>query len=69
MNSTVKRLCEIFREEGLRLTIEANKTVVDYLDASLDLAKDEYRPYIKPNDNPLYVRVQLCYPPVPAGPH
>ena len=37
MNSTVKRLCEIFREEGLRLTIEANKTVVDYLDVTLDL--------------------------------
>ena len=57
-----KRLCEIFREEGLRLTIEANKTVVDYLDVTLDLAKDEYRPYIKPNDKPLYVHRQSNHP-------
>ena len=29
---------------------------------TLDLAKDEYRPYIKPNDKPLYVHRQSNHP-------
>ena len=48
-------MCDIFKKNGLRITVEVNLTVVDYLDVTLDLARNEYRPYIKPNDKPQYV--------------
>ena len=50
-----KKMCEIFKKNELRITVEVNLSVVDYLDVTLDLTRDEYRPYIKPNDKPQYV--------------
>ena len=32
-----KELCKIFRENDLKITIEANKTIVNFLDVTLDL--------------------------------
>ena len=54
-DNIAKKMCDIFKKNGLRITVEVNLTVVDYLDVTLDLARNEYRPYIKPNDKPQYV--------------
>ena len=35
----------------------------DFLDVNLDLAKDEYRPYRKPNDLPVYINAKSNHPP------
>ena len=49
-----KEICTIFSKNSSSVTIEANKTTVDYLDNTLDLRDGSYRPYMKPNNNPLY---------------
>ena len=45
----------IFREEGLAITITVNLTSVDYLDVTMDLGLETYKPYRKLGDRPLYV--------------
>ena len=44
-----KEICKVFAENGLRVTIEANKKVVDFLDVTLDLNTGKYKPYSKPS--------------------
>ena len=52
----------MFREIDLKITIEANKSVVDFLDVTLDLNSDTYEPYCKPNNTILYVHAQSNHP-------
>ena len=60
-----KELCEKFRQLGLQITADANKTVVDFFrDVTFDLKKKEYRPYTKPGNSHLYVHVNSNHPPV-----
>jgi hypothetical protein len=45
---------------------------VNFLDVTLDLAKNEYKPFWKPGDKPVYVHSQSNHPPqvlqnIPAG--
>ena len=63
VKNSKKRLCNIFREMGLKITVEANKKVVNFLDVTLDLSKDSYSPYIKPNNPLLYVKKDSNHPP------
>ena len=57
-----KKMCEIFKKNGLKIEIEANLTVVDYLDVTLNLLENTHKPYMKPNDVPLYVHSQSNHP-------
>ena len=59
----VEEITRIFSENNLKITIEVNKKVVDFLDVTLDLELGVYRPYTKPNHNPLYVHKQSNHPP------
>ena len=45
---TEKKLCKIFRENELRITAEANKTVVNFFYITLNLRTGAYKPYKKP---------------------
>ena len=63
VENSKKRLCNIFREMGLKITVEANKKVVNFLDVTLDLSRDIYSPYIKPNNPLLYVKKDSNHPP------
>ena len=58
-----KKICAIFRQNNLEVTIEANKKIVDFLDITMNLESDTFKPYIKPNDVPLYVHKQSNHPP------
>ena len=44
-------IVEIFKRNSLQITIEANKKVVDFLDITLDLRTEIYKPYKKSNSN------------------
>ena len=59
-----KELCQIFRNLGLKLTVEANKKVVNFLDITLDLQRDLYSPYMKPNNTLQYVNNKSNHPPL-----
>ena len=58
-----KDLCSIFSEYGLKITIEANKKIVNFLDVTLNLSNGTYMPYTKPNNIPLYVHKKSNHPP------
>jgi hypothetical protein len=58
-----KAVCKLFKEHNLKITIEANKKIVDFLDVTLDLNTNQHKPYKKPNDVPLYVNAKSNHPP------
>ena len=58
-----KKLCKIFANFGLKLTIDVNRKVVDFLDVTLDLIQETYQPYIKPNNKSTYVHKNSNHPP------
>ena len=58
-----KELCKIFRENGLKIAIEANKTIVNFLDVTLDLQSGKHYPYTKEGNVPLYVHRKSNHPP------
>ena len=47
----------------MRVTIEANVKIVNFLDITLDLSADIYKPYMKDNDLPIYVNRESNHPP------
>ena len=58
-----KELCKIFRENGLKIAIEANKTIVNFLDVTLDLQSGKHCPFTKEGHVPLYVHKKSNHPP------
>jgi hypothetical protein len=63
IESIKKIICKVFSEHNLRLTIEANKKSVNFLDVTLDLRTGAYKPFTKPNSKPLYVHHKSNHPP------
>ena len=55
-----KEMCKIFKRNSLQITIEK---VVDFLDITLDLRIEIYKPYKKPNSNLTYIHKQSNHPP------
>lgn len=58
-----KDICKLFSDHNLRITIEANKKTVNFLDVTLDLCTGTFSPYMKPNSKPLYVHKDSNHPP------
>ena len=58
-----KKVHQAFLEEELEITCEKGMTSTDFLDVRLNLETDEYRPYRKPNDHPVYIDVRSNHPP------
>ena len=62
-NETVKKnICKIFRDHNLKITVEANLDVVNFLDVTLNLVNETFMPYMKENNTPQYVHVQSNHP-------
>ena len=59
-----KEICKVFNDNKLKLTIEANKKCVNFLDITFDLRSGTFKPYTKPGNVPQYVNVQSNHPPV-----
>ena len=58
-----KKICGIFKDNGLSITIKTNVKNVDFLDITLDLETCTYKPFMKDNDIPLYVNKSSNHPP------
>ena len=54
INQIEQKLIRTFKEHGFKLEILHSKTV-EFLDVKLDMEKKEFRPFRKPNDEPLYI--------------
>ena len=58
-----KEMCRIFGEYNLRITIDVNHKIVNFLDVTFNLDSGVYKPYMKPNDTLLYVNKNSNHPP------
>ena len=58
-----KQIKKIFDDHGLKIDIQVNKDVVDFLDVTLDMRNCFYQPFTKPNSVPVYVHKQSNHPP------
>ena len=56
-------LVKIFNQYNLKLDIEVNKSVVIFLDLTLDLQSGLYTPFMKENNTILYVNRKSNHPP------
>ena len=53
---------EILADLVLRITVQSNLEVVNYLDVMLNLTNGKYNPYRKPDNNPLYISAKSNRP-------
>ncbi len=60
--SVKKSLVEIFKQNGLNITVDANLKIVNFLDITINLFNNTYYPYRKPNDTPLYIHKSSNHP-------
>ena len=51
-----------FKEHGLSIAIQINMYVVGFLDTQLNLINNIYKPYRKPNNNPVYINKDSNHP-------
>ena len=58
-----KKIIEIFKKYGLAITIKTNLFVVNFLDIQFNLLNGTFKPYRKPNNNPIYVHKDSNHPP------
>ena len=63
IEKTKQEVSEIFKSNGLKITIEANKKTINFLDVTLDLPSGSYKPFMKPNNKGLHVHRQSNHPP------
>ena len=58
-----KDICRIYKDNNLAITINANSKVVNFLDVTLDLGTDCFKPYKKENNKILYINKDSNHPP------
>ena len=58
-----QEIINIFKKNDLKIVIETNVKIVDFLDVLLDLSSDTYKPFMKPGDKPKYVNCLSNHPP------
>ena len=58
-----KEITEIFKSFELSITVTTNVASANYLENNFDLTKDIYKPYRKPNDEPVYINRHSSHSP------
>ena len=59
-----KEICRVFNQNGLRITIEANKHIINFLDDTFNLNTRTYKPFTKPNTALQCVHHRSNHPPI-----
>ena len=54
--------CKLFREHDLEHTIQCNRKEVNFLDVNLNLENSSSCPYLKVNNNIVYVNTEFNHP-------
>ena len=57
-----KRVIKAFEVCGLKITIKANLHIVNFLDITLDLRNNTYKPYREPYTYPVYINKSSKHP-------
>ena len=62
LNKHKKEIIQLFKRNGLKITIKTNLKVVDSLDVTFNLTEENFKPYKKPNSETLYVNSKSNHP-------
>ena len=57
-----QQICKVFEELGLRIDVEVNLKIVNFLDVTFDLSTGLFKPYLKPNNTIQYVHTSSNHP-------
>ena len=57
-----KQLTKTLQDNGLSITSQTNISSANFLDIALNLTTESYKPYRKPNDQPLYIDTHSNHP-------
>ena len=63
IEKTKQEVSNVFKSNGLKITIKANKMIVTFLDVTFDLTSASYRLYMKLNNKLLHVQRPSNHPP------
>ena len=55
--------CKILGDLGLKINVQRNMKIVNFLDVTLNLSTGKYYPFRKPDNNPLYINAKSNHPP------
>ena len=64
--TSLKEICRIINNNGPRITKEANKQIMNFLDVTFNLNRSTYQPFTKPNTSLQYVHRESNHPPITA---
>ena len=57
-----KKLITLFQDNELKILVKTGKTSINFLDINFCLNSESYRPYRKPNGEPLYINRHSNHP-------
>ena len=58
-----QQIKKVYEDNGLKVIGEVNRKIVNFLDVQLNLTKESFRVYTKPNTNLLYINSKSNHPP------
>ena len=61
-SSIQKKIIRAFKLIGFKIEISSNNKIVNFLDVTLDLSNNIYKPFIKMNQSPSYINVNSNHP-------
>ena len=61
-SSIQKKIIRAFKLLGFKIEISSNNKIVNFLDVTLDLSINVYKPFIKMNQSPSYINVNSNHP-------
>ena len=60
--SIQKKIIRAFKFLGFKIEISSNNKIVNFLDVTLDLSNNSYKPFIKTDQHPSYINVNSNHP-------
>ena len=61
-SSIQKKIIRAFKLLGFKIEISSNNKIVNFLDVTLDLSNNLYKPFIKMDQSPSYINVNSNHP-------
>ena len=61
-SSIQKNIIRAFKVLGFKIEVSSNNKIVNFLDVTLDLSKNTYKPLIKTDQYPSYINVNSNHP-------
>ena len=61
-SSIQKKIIRAFKFLGFKIEVSSNNKIVNFLDVTLDLSNNSYKPFIKTDQHPSYINVNSNHP-------